>query len=283
MKRHKMKLFTEKLKGQQGTSFLEVMIALAIMGVITTAIFKLYVTSHKNYIVQDEVQFTQQNARATIDELARQIRMAGYDLPLGMSAIVSSNTDPDTIVINYRSNNCETYLSDSMSSATSDIECATDVSCFRDGQWIFIFEPDSGGGEWFEISQVQTASKQIQHSTMALSKKYNKDAILISLNQVKFFIDKTADPDYPTLMIELKGQAPQIYADNIIDLQFQYRMKNGILLDSLVLADDLREVLISVTGRSLNEDVDFDNFGVTDDSYRYRTFGTSVFLRNVGI
>jgi len=84
-------------------------------------------------------------------------------------------------------------------------------------------------------------------------------------------------------MVQLMGQGPQIYADNIIDLQFQYRMKNNVLLDSLVLADDLREVLISVTGRSLNQDIDFDNFGVTDDSYRYRTFGTSVFLRNVGI
>ena len=278
-----MKLFIEKLKKQRGTSFLEVMIALAIMGVITTAIFKLYIASHKNYIVQEEVQFTQQNARASIDELARQIRMAGYDLPLGMDAITSANTDPDTITINYRSNNCETYLSAPMPQPSAELKCATDISCFYDGQWVYIFEPDSGGGEWFEITEVQKEAFHIQHNTMSLSKKYNIDAILITLNSVKFFLDNTTNPDNPTLMMQLMGQAPQIYADNIIDLQFQYRMKNGTLLDSVILADDLREVLISVTGRSLNEDVDFDNFGVTDDSYRYRTFNTSVFLRNVGI
>ncbi|MFH2049917.1 MAG: prepilin-type N-terminal cleavage/methylation domain-containing protein [bacterium] len=278
-----MKLFIEKLKKQRGTSFLEVMIALAIMGVITTAIFKLYIASHKNYIVQEEVQFTQQNARASIDELARQIRMAGYDLPLGMDAITSSNTNPDTITINYRSNNCETYLSAAMPNPSAELKCATDISCFYEGQWVYIFEPDSGGGEWFEITEVQAAAFHLQHNTMMLSKAYGKDAILISLNSVKFFLDITTNPDNPTLMMQLMGQAPQIYADNIIDLQFRYRMKNGTLLDSVVLADDLREVLISVTGRSLNEDVDFDNFGVTDDSYRYRTFGTSVFLRNVGI
>jgi type II secretory pathway pseudopilin PulG len=278
-----VKSFIGKLRKQHGTSFLEVIIALAIMGVITTAIFKLYIASHKNYIVQDEVQFTQQNARASIDELARQIRMAGYDLPLGMDAIESANTDPDTITINYRSNNCDTYLSDPMPQPSAELKCATDISCFYDGQWVYIFEPDSGGGEWFEITEVQKAAFHIQHRTMTLSKKYGKDAILISLNSVKFFIDETTDPDYPTLMVQSMGQGPQIYADNIIDLQFQYRMKNGVLLDSLVLSDDLREVLISVTGRSLNEDIDFDNFGVTDDSYRYRTFGTSVFLRNVGI
>lgn len=278
-----MNLFIEKLKKQKGTSFLEVMIALAIMGVITTAIFKLYIASHKNYIVQEEVQFTQQNARAAIDELSRQIRMAGYDLPLGMDAVESANTDPDTITINYRSNNCDTYLSSAMPLPSAELKCATDVSCFYDGQWVFIYEPDSGGGEWFEISHVQAAAMHIQHNTMSLSKKYGKDAILLSINRVKFFIDETTDSDNPTLMVQRMGQAPQIYADNIIDLQFQYRMKNGVVMDSLLLPDDLREVLISVTGRSMNEDVDFDDFGDADDSYRYRSFNTSVFLRNVGI
>ena len=278
-----MKLFIEKLKKQKGTSFMEVMIALAIMGVITTAIFKLYIASHKNYIVQDEVQFTQQNARAAIDELSRQIKMAGYDLPLGMNAVESANTDPDTITINYRSNNCDTYLSADMPQPSAELKCGSDISCFYDGQWVFIYEPDSGGGEWFEITAVQTAAFHIQHNTMTLSKKYSKDAILLSINRVKFFIDETTDPDNPTLMVQRMGDNPQIYADNIIDLQFQYRMKNGVLLDSLVLPDDLREVLISITGRSTNEDVDIDNFGITDDSYRYRSFSTSVFLRNVGI
>ncbi|RKX26470.1 MAG: hypothetical protein DRP47_08115 [Candidatus Zixiibacteriota bacterium] len=272
----------KRIVNQCGTTFLEVMVALAIMGVITAAIFKLYISSHKNYMVQNEVANVQQSARASLDELTRQIRMAGYDLPLGLAAIQASNTDPDTITLCYRATNCDTYLASAMPQPSAELKCATDVSCFYDGQWVYIFEPDSGGGEWFEITEVQTAAKHIQHNTMNLSKSYNQDAIVLAINKVKFYIDETTDQDNPTLMIELPGQNPQIYADNIIDLQFKYRMKNGVLLDTILIPDDVREVQINLTGRSMNEDVDLADLG-EGDGYRRRTFSTSVFLRNVGI
>jgi len=277
-----MKFLIKKIRSMKGTSFLEVMIALAIMGVITTAIFKLYITSHKNYIVQDEVTTVQQNARASISELSRQIRMAGYSLPYGLASIESSDTNPDTITINYRTEDCDTYLAAPMPQPSAELKCATDISCFYEGQWVYIFEPDSGGGEWFEITEVQESALHIQHNTMTLSKKYGKDAIILTITSVKFFVDNTTDPDNPMLMIQLVGQQPQIYADNITDLQFQYRMKNGTLMDTIIVADDVREVLMTVTGRSENEDVDFTDLG-HGDAYRYRSFNTSVYLRNVGI
>ncbi|MBU8932958.1 MAG: prepilin-type N-terminal cleavage/methylation domain-containing protein [candidate division Zixibacteria bacterium] len=277
-----MKKRNNRIANQRGTSFLEVMVALAIMGVITAAIFKLYITSHKNYMAQNEVINVQQSARASIDVLTRQIRMAGYGLPLGVPAITSSNTNPDTIAICYRNNDCDTYLAAAMPQPSAELKCATDVSCFSDGQWVYIFEPDSGGGEWFEITHVQAAAKHLQHNTMSLSKKYGKDAILMSMVSIKFYVDNTTDPDHPYLMIELPGQGPQIFADNIIDLQFQYRMKNGVVMDSIIVPDDVREVQLSLTGRSMYEDTDVADLG-EGDGFRRRTFSTSVFLRNVGI
>lgn len=277
-----MKKRNIRIANQSGTSFLEVMIALLIMGVITASIFRLYIASHKNFMVQNEVTNVQQNARASIDELTRQIRMAGYGLPLGIAAIEASNTNPDTITLTYRTDNCDTYLLSAMPQPSAELKLATDVSCFYDGQWVFIFEPDSGGGEWFEITQVQAAAKHIQHNTMTLSKTYGKDAILLSMIQVKFYVDYTTNPDHPYLMIEMPGQTPQIFADNITDMQFQYRMKNGVLLDSIIVPDDVREVLISLTGSSVNQDLDIEDFG-QGDGFRRRTFATSVYLRNVGI
>ena len=261
---------------------MEVMIALAIMGVITTTIFRLYITSHKNYIVQEEVQYTQQNARAVIDELCRQIRMAGYDLPPGMDAVISANTNPDTITVRYRTNNCDTYLASSMPQTSSELDCATDVTCFHVGQWVYIFEPNSGDGEWFEISNIQHSPSRIQHNLSSFAHLYGKDAIVAVVNQVKFYVDNTTDTENSTLMIEFMGQSPHIFADNIADLQFQYRMKNGILLDSVDLAENVREVMIFVEGRSLQEDLDINDFG-NGDSYRHRIFSTSVYLRNLGL
>jgi len=277
-----MKNRLTRLQNIRGTSFLEVMIALFIMGVITTAIFNVYLTQQKSYMTQDDITTIQQNGRASIDELSRQIRMAGHALPLGIKAIEAANTNPDTITITYREDGCETYLSDPMPQPSAELKCGSDISCFNDGQWVFIFEPDSGGGEWFEITEVQAAAKHIQHNTMVLSKKYAADAVLLSMTKVKFYLDTTTDPDRPKLMLELPGRPPQVFAEDIEDLEFRYRMKNGMVLDEPVITDDIREVLISLTARSRGSDADLVE-AQGDDGYRRREFTTAVFLRNVGI
>ena len=270
-----------KIKSQRGTSFLEVMIALLILGVVTTAIFKLYITQHKNYLTQDDITTIQQNVRASIDELSRHIRMAGYDLPQGLSSIAAANTNPDTITITYLSNGCDTYLSAAMPQPSSELKCGTDISCFYDGQWIFIYDPDSAAGEWFEITQVQAAAMHLQHNTMVLSRKYDANALVLAMSQIKFFVDNTTDPNHPNLMIHIMGQPPHVFAEDITDLQFQYCMKNGAVVDVPTVIDNIREVSILVMGRSHKPDVELAE--ELENQYRQRTFSTSVYLRNVGV
>ena len=137
--------------------------------------------------------------------------------------------------------------------------------------------PSSGGGDWFEITEVQTAAYHLQHNTVSLSKSYGPGAIVISMTQIKYYVDHTTDPDHPMLMVEFAGRPPQAYAENVTDLQFRYRMKNGMTVDEPVLTDNLREVFISVTGRS--DVADPDN---TEDPFRHRTYATAVNLRNMG-
>jgi hypothetical protein len=98
------------------------------------------------------------------------------------------------------------------------------------------------------------------------------------MNQVKFFIDQTTDADHPSLMVQSIGETPQLYAEDITDLQFRYKMKSGAIEDAPAIVDNIREVMISVTGRSFKPDPDR-----PDDPYRERIFATSVYLRNVGI
>lgn len=264
---------------QKGITLIEILIAVVITGAVTAAIFKLYITQHKNYIVQDDITIIQQNVRASIDELSREIRMAGYDLPIGIEAIRSSNTDPDTITLVYHTSDCETYISAPMPNPSAELKCGSDLSCFYDGQWVYIYDADSAKGEWFQITQVQNSSFHLQHNTMTLSRTYGMNALILAITEVKFYIDNTTDPNHPKLMMKLFNKPPQIYADNIYDLQFQYVMKNGITVDVPGIAENIREVKIDVSGRSNSPD--FDDNGIA--SFRARTFSTSVFLRNVGI
>ncbi len=220
----------------------------------------------------------QQNARAAIDELTRQIRMAGYGLPLQLDGIEAYNTNPDTIVINYADAGCDATIEHKMPNPSAELRCdGHDVSCFWDGQWAYIFDPDSGGGEFFEITEVQTGSSHIQHNTMSLSRSYDEGAILLSLTHVKFYIDYS-DSLHPNLMMQLPGQAPQVYAENITDLQFQYVMKNGAILDQPAIPEDIRQVIINITARTNDPDID-----LAGKPYRTRNISSSVNVRNLDV
>jgi hypothetical protein len=271
-----MKTLRSKIASIKGVTLIEALIALFLTGIVTAAIFELYINQHKNWTIQGEVTDMQQNARAAMDELTRHIRMAGYELPIGLWALEAHNTNPDTILINYANGDCDIPIEHAMPLPSAELRCdGHDVSCFQDGQWAFIFQPDSGGGEFFLITLVQTGSSHIQHNTMPLSKCYPKDAIIVSLQQIKFYVDYS-DSAHPNLMIDLPWDPPQIYAENIEDLQFQYRMKNGTIVDVPPLVQDVREVLITLTSRTDNPDPDFPN-----DPYRRRTYTSRVNLRNL--
>lgn len=272
-----MRKLTNKLKHVRGASLLEMLVALAITGVVTLAVFKAYITQHRNYIVQEDVTDIQQNARAAIDEITRHVRMAGHDLPMGLAAITPSNTNPDTLTLTYHTDACDTYLSQAMPQPSAELKCGSDVSCYWPGQWVYIYEAAENIGEWFEITQVQEAALHLQHNTMTLSRKYGEDAEILAMTQVKFYID-TTDTLHPNLMIQYIGQPAQVYAMNMTDLQFEYHMKNGDTLDAPFLVDDIREIAISVTGRSNSPDPEAPD---TNNAYRFRTFATSIYLRNL--
>lgn len=278
-----MKVY-KHLISRRGISLLEVLLALVITGVITTALFKAYLVQHQNYMTQDDITTIQQSTRAAIDELSKHVRMAGNDVPAGMPAIEASNTNPDTITLTYRVDDCDVVLSDPMPQPSAELKTAGDISCFYEGQWVYIYDPADGAinGEWFVITEVQVAANHVQHNTMSLSKKYPADAVLLSLNRVKFFIDDTTNPDHPSLMILAPGMtSPQVYAENITDLDFTYRMKNGTVVDEPVIADNIREVIISITGRS-DSPTNWDRDDGAQDEYRSRTYTSSVNVRNLG-
>jgi len=273
-----MKTFIKALGNTRGVSLVEVMIALVLTGIVTIAIMNTYVTQHENYLVQDDVVNMQQTARACLDELSKQIRMAGHHVPLGLPAIVAANTNPDTITITYQGNDCETYLSDPMPITSAELKCGTDLSCFLPDRWVYIYEPDSAVGEWFKISEVQNGSGHLQHRYVPkeLSRCYGANSQILALNRVKFYIDNITDPANPQLMIQLGGEPAVPYAEHIPDLQFRYRLTNGSIVDVPVLVNDIREVLITISAGSTRPQFD-------GQQTKERTYTSSVNLRNIGV
>jgi type IV pilus assembly protein PilW len=66
-------------ESQHGFSLIEVLIAMAISLIIIAGIYQLFYTQQRSYLAQDQVVEMQQNLRAGLYLLAKDIRSAGYD------------------------------------------------------------------------------------------------------------------------------------------------------------------------------------------------------------
>ena len=64
---------------RKGFTLIELLVAMAISGIVAGAIFTAFQSQQKSYLIQDQVAEMQQNLRAGMDLMVREIRMAGYD------------------------------------------------------------------------------------------------------------------------------------------------------------------------------------------------------------
>jgi type IV pilus assembly protein PilW len=67
------------IKRQQGFTLVELLVALVITGVVVGGIYSAYYSQQKSYLVQEEVAGMQQQLRAAMHLIERDIRLAGYD------------------------------------------------------------------------------------------------------------------------------------------------------------------------------------------------------------
>ncbi|MFH1892400.1 MAG: prepilin-type N-terminal cleavage/methylation domain-containing protein [Candidatus Zixiibacteriota bacterium] len=272
----------KKIRNNLGFTLMELMIA-SIIGIIATAAaVEIYIHQHKNWIIQEGVSDLQQNGRAGVDEIASKTRMAGYGIPFqGLEAIVSSGTPgtsiPDSITLVFlHEPMCTTTLSAPMPQPSAELKVQGDISCFHNDQWVYIYDPFADEGEFFVITQVQEAAFHIQHNTMVLSKKYPAGSELFTFDVFRYFVDNWSDSTHPRLMRQEHANSPDIYSDNISDLQIRYVLTDGTIVDTINMSRYVRQVDLVLVARTNKEDL------LLKD-YRYDTLTTSIQVRNLAL
>ena len=88
------------IKSNRGLTLVELMIAVAISGIVAGAIFTAFQSQQKSYLIQDQVAEMQQNLRAAMDIMVREIRMAGYD-PQGSNGFGIIDIQPRDVANNF--------------------------------------------------------------------------------------------------------------------------------------------------------------------------------------
>jgi type IV pilus assembly protein PilW len=66
------------LRKNEGLTLIELLIALAVGAFVMAGLYRTSIGQQKSYTVQDQVVDVQQNVRAAVDRMTREIRMAGY-------------------------------------------------------------------------------------------------------------------------------------------------------------------------------------------------------------
>ena len=66
-------------KQKEGVTLIELLVALAIFGIVIGAIYRLFIVQTRAYTVQDQAVEVQQNVRSAMEILLRDLRMTGYD------------------------------------------------------------------------------------------------------------------------------------------------------------------------------------------------------------
>ncbi len=66
-------------KNEKGFTLVELLVAMAIAGVLLAGVYTAFTKQRQTYSTQDQVSYAQQNLRAAMHILATEIRQAGYD------------------------------------------------------------------------------------------------------------------------------------------------------------------------------------------------------------
>ena len=75
LKKKKINLISK----EYGFTLIELLIAMAIMSIVSAALFTSFQSQQESYVMQDNIAVMQQNLRAGMDIMVREMRMAGYD------------------------------------------------------------------------------------------------------------------------------------------------------------------------------------------------------------
>lgn len=127
----------------RGFTIVELLVAMAILGVLTAGIFSLYNTQHKVTHVESDVVDVQQNLRMAIDRLTKDVRMAGFALTAGSGNPVGAAGDnaglggSDTFTINTSSASATSTRIDADLTATVSTDSSITFTVLADEAGLF--------------------------------------------------------------------------------------------------------------------------------------------------
>lgn len=204
-----------------------------------------------------------QGLRATLESMARDLRLGGACLPTDGNFVSLSGTDSataDTIVTRTglvrQNRSCIRTALRRRLQQTSRALKVDSISGFAIGMRAMIWHPN-GTGELFTITGINTSRRKLLTGA-TFAQTYPKTSGVYAIDERAYSIDTSSAPS-PVLTIAANGDAPMPFAAGIENLNVRYELARNCPPCDIVDApapgsDDWRlvnQILITATVRSL--------------------------------
>jgi len=274
------------LKKEKGLTLIELLVALAVSGLLIAGMYRTFTGQQKTYTIQEQVVDMQQNVRAAINRMMTELRMSGFgNVSMVLPVTYTTGTFNNILNPNMPTAGSLTIISSVGGTATltasgSGGQNQITVSTLTDGQGNALFDTGNrkyisvGGLESYMITSVDNGTKTI---TLNGSLTYNHPigTPVFTIRALSYQVASVNG--IPTLLRdENLGDGAQPQADSIENLQFTYLDADGNITANPA---DIRIITVSLRARTERQDPDLDN----GDGYRRRQIVSNIHLRNMGI
>jgi prepilin-type N-terminal cleavage/methylation domain-containing protein len=259
-------------KKKNGLTLIELLIALVLSSILITVLYQIFINQQKTYTAQDQVADLQQNIRVAIDQMTREIRMAGYG---GNMLAIFGNINGFTNMITPADNSITILLADQVGvlkqNATKDTNQlkVTNASLFNTDKKKYLC---LNGLNNYLIQSIVT-------DTITLTTSLTEDHLINeSVYIVKAITYNLGLSGGKTVLRrnENTGGGAQPLAENMESLQFTYFDVDGNVTSN---PPDIRMVRVAVTSKTNRSDPEYKG----GDGYRRRTLSSNIKVRNMGL
>jgi len=268
----------------KGFTIVELLIAMTISLVVMGAITYTFKSQQNSYIVQTQISSMQQNLRAAMYMLTRDIQMAGYYTNLDSDTYTMNwddldsdetirplthafdnrndggggdgiKDDTDVVVIIKAAESRQLTATEQASGDTvpASLRTLATLDNLDSGKCAMLVRQDLLSADFF---QVQDDSGDMD-LTISLDNTYSQGDWIFRVDVIVYYIDD--DPNHPCLLRKNLGsnETAQVVAENIDNLQLQYLLNDGSLVNDphnppTTSGSDVRAVKVFLLARTAN-------------------------------
>jgi hypothetical protein len=242
------------LRREDGFSLLEIVIAAALMLLVTASVFSMMGPAHGSFATEPEVADLQQRLRVAADTLSKDLIMAGAGAYLGTSAGSlgaffapvlpfrqgATSADPagtfaaDRITLMYvPSTAAQTTLSADLTPISLTLQVNTESGCPQDvnlcgftrGMSVLVYD-DTGTYDMFTITSVSGASAQVAINRPAdtQTRTYEKDVtkVVEAVSHTYYLKPDEATQTSQLMHYDGTSHADVPVVDHLVSLRFDY-------------------------------------------------------------